>query len=54
MAREKTLKAVYTFHTTTEAMKMEQCARGAWDSRPSDPCSQADQRRLRDGMGGSG
>lgn len=27
MAREKTLKAVYTFHTTTEAMKMEQCAR---------------------------
>ena len=27
MARERTLKAVYTFHTTTEAMKMEQCAR---------------------------
>ena len=27
MAREKILKAVYTFHTTTEAMKMEQCAR---------------------------
>lgn len=27
MAREKALKAVYTFHTTTEAMKMEQCAR---------------------------
>lgn len=27
MAREKTLKAVYIFHTTTEAMKMEQCAR---------------------------
>ena len=27
MAREKTLKAVYTFHTTTKAMKMEQCAR---------------------------
>ena len=24
MARERTLKAVYTFHTTTEAMKMEQ------------------------------
>ena len=27
MAREKPLKAVYTFHPTTEAMKMEQCAR---------------------------
>ena len=27
MARERTLKAVYTFHNTTEAMKMEQCAR---------------------------
>lgn len=27
MARVKTLKAVYTFRTTTEAMKMEQCAR---------------------------
>ena len=27
MARERTLKAVYPFHTTTEAMKMEQCAR---------------------------
>ena len=27
MAREKTLKAVYKFHTTPEAMKMEQCAR---------------------------
>jgi len=27
MARERILKAVYTFHTTTEAMKMEQCAR---------------------------
>ena len=27
MARERPLKAVYTFHTTTEAMKMEQCAR---------------------------
>ena len=27
MARERTLKSVYTFHTTTEAMKMEQCAR---------------------------
>ena len=27
MSWDLTLKAVYTFHTTTEAMKMEQCAR---------------------------
>ena len=27
MARVKTLKAVYTFRATTEAMKLEQCAR---------------------------
>ena len=54
MAREKTLKAVYTFHTTTEAMKMEQCAREHGIPGRLIPCSQADQRRLRDGMGGSG
>lgn len=29
MARVKTLKVVITFHTTTQAMKMEQCAREA-------------------------
>lgn len=29
MAREKTMKVVVTFPTTTQAMKMEQCAKGA-------------------------
>lgn len=27
MAREKTMRVVITFHTTTQAMKMEQCCR---------------------------
>ena len=29
MAREKTEKVVFTFHTTTMAMRMEQCAKDA-------------------------
>lgn len=27
MAREKSWRVIFTFHTTTQAMKMEQCAR---------------------------
>lgn len=29
MAREKTRRVVFTFYTTTQAMKMEQCAKEA-------------------------
>ena len=54
MAREKTLKAVYTFHTTTEAMKMEQCAREHGIPGRLIPVPRQISAGLRDGMGGSG
>lgn len=50
MPREKTMKVVFAFPTTTMAMKMEAAAKAKEDSGTSDPGSKADQRRLWNGL----
>lgn len=49
MPREKTMKVVFAFPTTTMAMKMEAAAKQR-GSGTSDPGSKADQRRLWNGL----
>ena len=50
MPREKTMKVVFAFPTTTMAMKMEAAAKAKAGSGTSDPGSKADQRRLWNGL----